>query len=263
MQATAQNKQITHYLTAAAAPALLGCVCCACADSVMQQKQKLAVGIYVVRKAISDGTSNTRTLLHRSCTDHADSCTHITWDMGHNMTFKASAYSNYTSHWYCLQPPGDWILRGAFYDCVVAGGVPVVFNANYPKHVAFADVFDYKTMIQQAPTSAELQAHKTDYIGYLQRLHSDGNSTAKLEALQAVRRVLQYALNPDHYLISWKDRANLRPRDDAFTFSMKSLLRALCSQAGFKNGTQCQQPTAGGVPVNSDQTAVQVRPSTN
>jgi hypothetical protein len=215
-----------------------------------------------VRKAMSDGTTNTRTLLHKSCTDHADSCTHITWNMGHNMTFKASAYSKYTSHWYCLQPPGDWILRGAFYDCVVAGGLPVVFNENYPKHIAFADVFDYATMIQQAPTSAELQLQKTDYVGYLQRLHTGGNSTSKLKALQAVRRVFQYALNPDHYLISWKARADLDPRDDAFTFSMKSLLRGLCSQPGFKNKTQCQQPSAVGLSVKPNQTHVRVRPST-
>lgn len=214
---------------------------------MIQQKQKLAVGIYVVRRAISDGTANTRTLLHKSCTSHTDTCTHITWDLGHNMTTKAAAYSNYTSHWYCLQPPGDWIVRGAFYDCAVAGGVPVVFHPNYVNHVAFSDVFNYSNMIQQAPPAAELPSggSEFDYIQFLQQQHAadkDG-SRAKLGALWKVRRVFQYALNPDHYLIRWQDRDSRHAKDDAFTFTMKALLRGLCRQPGFMSSTQCQEPT--------------------
>lgn len=211
----------------------------ACADSVLQQKQKLAVGIYVVRKAISD-SANTRTVLHKSCTDNADACTHITWEMAHNMSFKASAYSNYSSHWYCLQPPGDWVLRGAFYDCVVAGGVPLVFTDKYPKLLAYADMFNYTAMLQQAPTPAQLASNHTDYVGFLKQQHARGDSKAKLQQLQQVRRVFQYALDPNHYLISWRDRSKLHPQDDAFTFSMKALLRGLCRQPqGLKNATQC------------------------
>jgi hypothetical protein len=232
------------------------------AEPVIQQKQKLAVGIYVVRKAISDGTANTRTLLHKSCTQHADACTHITWDMSYNMTTKAAAYSNYTSHWYCLQPPGDWILRGAFYDCVVAGGVPVVFHPNYTKHVAFSDVFNFTDMIQLAPPAAELQSRggsDFDYLEFLQKQQqhaagkdstssSSSSSRAKLTALWKARRVFQYALNPDHHLIRWRDRETQHAKDDAFTFTMKALLRGLCRQPGFRNSTQCNEPAHSNQP---------------
>lgn len=209
------------------------------AESLLQQKQKLAVGIYVVRKAITDRAS-IRTVLHRSCTEHPGTCTHVTWDMTHNMSFKAEAYSKYSTHHYCLQPPGDWLLRGAFYDCVVAGGMPAVFHADYAKHVAFADVFNYTQMLLQMPTPDELTASDGDYLEHLQQQHADSNSTAKYLAWQPLRRIYQYALNPNHYLVRWSERNSIDPRDDAFTFSLKALLRGLCSQKAFSKSPQCQ-----------------------
>jgi len=189
---------------------------------------------------MSDGKANTRTVLHESCTAHPDACTHITWDMAHNMSYKASAYSNYTSHWYCLQPPGDWVLRGAFYDCVVAGGVPMVFNPKYPQYVAYSDIVNYTEIIRMAPSTQQLQERQIDYLAYLQEQQMVGNSTAELEAWHMLGRVFEYALNPDHFLISWKDRSRHDPHDDAFTFSMKALLRGLCRQPSFNSSTKCQ-----------------------
>jgi hypothetical protein len=197
------------------------------------------VGIYVVRKAMTDRAS-IRTVLHRSCTEHPDACTHVTWDMAHNMSFKAEAYSSYAAYHYCLQPPGDWLLRGAFYDCVVAGGIPAVFHPDYAKHVAFADVFNYTQMLLQMPTPAQLKKSGSDYLEHLQQQHAESNSTAKLEAWQPLRRLFQYALNPNHFLVRWSERANIDPRDDAFTFTLKALLRGLCVQKAFSNATQCR-----------------------
>jgi hypothetical protein len=213
------------------------------ADDLLQRKQKLAVGIYVVRKAITD-TGLVRNKLHASCTAHPDMCTHITWDMSHNLSSKAQAYDNYSTHYYCMQPPGDWILRGAFYDCVVAGGIPVVFHPDYAKMVAFSDMFDYTQMLSQAPTPAELEKSGSEYLQHLQQQHTSSNSTVKLQALHPLRRLFQYAVNPDHYLIDWARRGKVDARDDAFTFSLKAMLRGLCNQTTFSKGPQCLQPSA-------------------
>lgn len=174
--------------------------------------------------------------LYESCMAHPDACSHVTWEMANNMSFKAAAYSNYTTHWYCLQPPGDWVLRGAFYDCVVAGGLPLVFNAKYPQLVAYSDFFNYSSMLQLAPQGAD---SAMDYIKFLQQLHESGDSKAKLHRLHQIKRVFQYALNPDHYLIRWQDRNKRVPGDDAFTFSMKALLRGLCNQHVWGLSKQC------------------------
>jgi hypothetical protein len=214
-------------------------------ESLIEAKQKLAVGIYVVRKANTDKTM--RFVLHQACMQHNDTCTHITWEMSHNMTFKAAAYAQYSSHWYCLQPPGDWVLRGAMYDCVVAGGVPMVFHKQYAKYMPYADVVDYSDMLVQAPSTTELEAQGTDFIAHLQQLHAAGNATEKVASWHRIRRAMQYALNPDHYLITWHDRHVLHPMDDAFTFSMKALLRGLCKQPAFHSSlsSRCQQGETG------------------
>jgi hypothetical protein len=209
------------------------------ADELLARKQKLTVGIYVVRKAITDRTS-IRTVLHQSCTKHPDTCTHVTWDLARNMSFKAEAYNSYAAYHYCLQPPGDWLLRGAFYDCIVAGGMPAVFHPDYAKHVAFADVYNYTQMLMQMPAPAELEASGADYLEHLQRQHAESNSTANLQSWQPFRRLFQYTLNPNHYLVRWSDRATANPCDDAFTFSLKAVMRRLCSQKAFSNTTQCR-----------------------
>lgn len=54
-----------------------------------------------------------------------------------------------------------------------------------------------------------------------------------------LQRVFLYAVNPDHYLISYGTRAKLQLRDDAFTFTMKSVLRTICKQASGSNNPKC------------------------
>lgn len=46
------------------------------------------------------------------------------------------AYELAASAWYCFQPPGDTFTRRAFWDCLLAGAIPVVFDEAYfgPRH---------------------------------------------------------------------------------------------------------------------------------
>ena len=50
--------------------------------------------------------------------------------------------------WYVLHPSGDFISRGAWFDTILAGAIPVVFQSNYPDYLPFSDVLNY-TMLQE------------------------------------------------------------------------------------------------------------------
>lgn len=53
---------------------------------------------------------------------------------------------------------------------------------------------------------------------------------AQLQYIHEVRHVFQYSLNPAHYLIRWDERGQRHRRDDAFTFTMKAVMRNLCTR---------------------------------
>lgn len=53
---------------------------------------------------------------------------------------------------------------------------------------------------------------------------------AKLEAVWRVRQVYQYSLQPDHTVVRWGAVHDMHVHDDAFTFSLKALMRQLCAQ---------------------------------
>lgn len=55
---------------------------------------------------------------------------------------------------------------------------------------------------------------------------------AKLEAVWRVRRVYQYSIQPDHTVVRWGVRHEMHAHDDAFTFSLKALMRQLCRVHG-------------------------------
>ena len=55
----------------------------------------------------------------------------------------------------------------------------------------------------------------------------------RLQYIQTVRHVFQFSLNPDHDVILWAKQGQLSPKDDGFTFTMKAVMRNLCSR-GFE-----------------------------
>lgn len=46
--------------------------------------------------------------------------------------------------------------------------------------------------------------------------------------MDQVKHVFMYALNPEHSLLRFSEMYSLHPLDDAFTASMKAMLRKAC-----------------------------------
>ena len=62
---------------------------------------------------------------------------------------------------------------------------------------------------------------------------------AQLQYIHEVRHVFQYSLNPAHDLLRWDQRAQRDHHDDAFTFTMKAVMRNLCARHPHLLPLQC------------------------
>ena len=67
-------------------------------------------------------------------------------------------YTEYTTEWmrhsiFCLQPPGDTNSRKSFYDAIISGCIPVLFELPYLSHVTypFERYIDYSKFTVTVP----------------------------------------------------------------------------------------------------------------
>ena len=67
-------------------------------------------------------------------------------------------------------------------------------------------------------------------IDLLQVHFNRTEATVMLAQLHRVQRVMQYMLNPDHDLLRFDQIEQMGAEEDAFTFSIKAVMRRLCQQ---------------------------------
>ena len=83
-----------------------------------------------------------------------------------------------------------------------------------------------------------MQEGSDNILDVLQARFDTSEALEMLRYIQSVRHVFQFSLNPEHDVIRWDQQAMLSEADDAFTFTMKGVMRKLCQrQAGFANGS--------------------------
>ena len=70
-----------------------------------------------------------REALFGLCTSAAPDCYAVHCSKRRCMKAVALAEMYLAAH-FCLQPPGDTPTRKALFDCMIAGGIPVIFNAD-------------------------------------------------------------------------------------------------------------------------------------
>lgn len=61
-----------------------------------------------------------------------------------------------------------------------------------------------------------------------QRYQTTAALLKKLQQVWRVRQVFQYSSNPNHLVLRWDAVQRIDPMDDAFTFTIKALMRKLC-----------------------------------
>jgi hypothetical protein len=175
-----------------------------------------------------------RVNLTLQCDDRADECLNV---RGGSLL---DIIDSYRRAWFCVQPYGDSPTRSALLDCIASGlAVPCVFDEFLFDMLPFADVIDYREMVAYVPADA-IMAPGASFLDWL-RHYDAAARAAMLGSLQAVSQALQYAVQPNHLLVRHDRLAVVDPLDDAFTMSLKAVLRHACKLSH----RQCRQPRAG------------------
>ena len=132
---------------------------------------------------------------------------------------------------------GDFLNRGAWYDTLLAGAIPVVFDPAYKPTMPFTDILDYDKLMVQIPLDDVIH----EGANVIDILHEDFKPEHALERLRyihEVAHVFQYMLNPVHELIRFDQLGAVAPEDDAFTMTVKSALKNMC-QRGMLPAHRC------------------------
>lgn len=191
------------------------------ADTIVNIKKLLAVGCFNVR------LYDERTVLYEDCNSR-DKCTYMNYTSALDAV---PVFEAYTSAWYVLHPVGDFLTRSALYDTWMADAIPVLFQPGYFEFLPFNDVLDYDKLVMHIPHREIVGEDRKNAIDLLESSFDEADALKRIKYIHKVKNVFQYMLNPAHELIRWDKRSTLEPQDDTFTFTMKSVLRHICSNS--------------------------------
>ena len=192
---------------------------------VQQHKKKLAMASFGNR----DGDAGKlRSSVREECTKANHLCHFVSID---NDVDIVNVFDNMRASWYTLAVPGDFVTRSMTYQTVISGSLLVVFADDYILHMPFRDVIDYSRFVSTFPYNTSDLMQQTPFIQLLQENFNENVALEQLKYMFGVRHVFQYSLNPDHKLITFAEKELLSPWDDAFTFTIKAVLRSLCKRS--------------------------------
>jgi len=137
--------------------------------------------------------------------------------------------------WVSYQARGDSPTRRSIYEAFLTGTVPAVVNRTVLPTLPFADVLDYRKLVVVAdPVDPDVPAAAWNSSAPITSLvkYVEGH-TALLanmtEAVLRVRHLFQYSLAPHFDLVTPARRHLVEDDDDAFTATLKALMRVFCA----------------------------------
>jgi hypothetical protein len=188
-----------------------------------------------------------REVLKEQCNAREPKCIHHD-PRGNIGQFNQSLIYEVThASWFCLQPYGDGPSRHVSMDCMAADTVPVYFDKYLNQHSAFADLVDYSEFTSVVDP-AELES--TNIIDILKQRHGRTSRLAMTQRLHQIKHIFLYSVNPLHTLVRFDEMGAVHPRDDAFTSSLKALLRHACA-----HGTLPAAKCGGTAPAGKEGTS--------
>lgn len=183
--------------------------------------------------------TESRQIGHDICVAAGSDCRFFDYNEADQTGSALLTHLGYKSSLFTIMPKGEvdleFVLRSAFYEAVTATSIPVIFDEDYAAYLPFRDIVAYKHVIELV--------NRTDTTSLVNDLRvqaaSRDHMSARLQYIYSVRHVFQYALNPAHELVTFRNRAKLQRLDDAFTFTLKSVLRTWCEQSYVHSLLKC------------------------
>ena len=150
--------------------------------------------------------------------------------------------------WYALiEPSGDPPTRLSLWDVFQGSTIPVVFDEHLLSVLPFSDLIDYSAFMLVKPTT-----WKGSFVEEVKRSATFATRLQALASLHRVRHVLQYSLNPVDEAVAFDSINSISELDDAYTATIKSVLRTLCNQE--KLGHRCGPTLHPARPTDLDST---------
>ena len=176
------------------------------------------------------GFYHSRKVWREQCHDHNTQCKwQIDWNKQHDIGIKNVSLEikhAIDQSWYTLIPIGDYLTRGSIFDMLVSNSIGIL-ERKVSHALPFLDMIDYSQIVKFIEPSHRI----------LDDLTAHFNQSEAVEMIQrkfALRHLFQYSLSPNHKLVSFPTRHIMHEDDDAFTFTLKTLIRRLCNDGHYK-----------------------------
>ena len=166
-------------------------------------------------------------------------CKHIGPGAGSRTSFAQDQIQQTTAEaWFCIQPFGDTPTRAATFDCIMAGAIPVFFDALMIDLLPFADKVPWEDAMVVLPEADHAGA---SMLQALREVPVEAR-LKKLAQLHKAHAILQYSVNPDHRQVQFSSRSFQLPQDDAFTSTFKGVLQNLCGRGMLTSRCKLEKP---------------------
>jgi hypothetical protein len=196
------------------------------ARQTAQTKKYLAAESFAVRHY------HIRGAVHEDCKEMPESCLHLDYK---NAEDAVPVFNAYRSAWYGLHPRADFVSRSAWFDTLLADSIPVVFQENYIDAVPFTNFFNYTKLMTVVPEQEVTRENATNVIRALANAFNEQDALERIRYIHSIRQVFQYMRNPAHEVVLWSERATVHAEEDAFTFSLKTVMRDACTRSWLPN----------------------------
>lgn len=187
----------------------------------LKEKQRLAFECFVVRYYPDRFAS------FESCIARPNQCLHSNFS---GDTRISDLKREQGLSWYTIHPMGDHIVRNSLYDTFMWLSIPVMFEDDIIEHLPFNDVLDYSMLLKHVEKSKILGGSSENVADVLQKDFDTAEAEAKLVYMYKVHHVFQYAMEPLWKVVSFTRRNVLAEEDDALTFTLKAVLRNICTR---------------------------------
>ncbi len=150
----------------------------------------------------------------------------LVFSCGHQYSILAYSYLSYL-----IRCTGDFFSRCSIFDVVTSNTIPVIAPSVLP-HLPYTDFVNYTDML--------VLRNDTDprVIVDLRATFNEATAMEMIHKKFALRHLYQYSVTPNHTLVTLQNRNIIDPQDDAFTFTLKTMLRSWC-KGGFYKLLKC------------------------
>ncbi len=200
------------------------------ASQIAARKKYLATASWLDRdsKTGKGEFYHSRVTWKKACKDRKKVCKFIEWNRKLPKESAIKVQAHIDSSWYTLLSMGDFYTRVTTYDVFTSDAIAVM-EPVIERHLPYTDRLNYSHFV------VFKEATEKNVVDSLQKEFKLETALKMMETQFELKHIFQYSLYPSHHLIQVRSRNLVHANDDAFTFTVKSLIRRWCQDGSYKH----------------------------